>query len=172
MTADHMDRRTVLRTAGIAAVGGIGLAACSSNNTSNTTMPEVTGAGSTTTGDAMGGATTSAGAGMGGSTTSSGGAAMGTALGKTADIPLKGGAVFQNEKVVVTQPASGEYKAFTAVCTHQQCLVNQISNNVISCPCHGSKFSAKDGSVVSGPAMTGLAAKTINVKSGEISLEA
>lgn len=171
MTADRMDRRTVLRTAGIVAVGGVGLAACSSNSSANTTMPEVTGGSTTSTGAAMGGATTDAG--MGGATTTSGGGAMsGTALGKTADIPLKGGMVFQNEKVVVTQPASGEYKAFTAVCTHEQCLVNQISNNVISCPCHGSKFSAKDGSIVSGPAMTPLASKTINVKSGEISLEA
>jgi nitrite reductase/ring-hydroxylating ferredoxin subunit len=163
MTADHMDRRALLRTAGVVAVGGVGLAACSSNNSSNVSMPEVT-AGSSTTTAAMG--TTTGGA------TTTGAAAMGTALGKTSDIPEGGGKVFTTEQVVVTQPAAGEYKAFTAVCTHQQCLVNQISNNVISCPCHGSQFSAKDGSVVAGPAPMPLASKTINVSGGEISLEA
>jgi nitrite reductase/ring-hydroxylating ferredoxin subunit len=47
--------------------------------------------------------------------------------------------------VVVTQPTAGEYKAFTAVCTHMQCIVGSVANNVIQCPCHGSQYSAKTG---------------------------
>ena len=54
-----------------------------------------------------------------------------------ADIPVGGGKVFDALKVVVTQPTAGDYKAFSAVCTHQGCTVNGVSNGVITCPCHG-----------------------------------
>jgi len=40
------------------------------------------------------------------------------------------------------------------------------SNGTIDCPCHGSQFSIKDGSVVGGPAPSPLAAQAIRV-SGE-----
>ena len=60
--------------------------------------------------------------------------------------------MFSAEKVVVTQPAAGEFKAFSAVCTHLQCLVDQVASGTIDCPCHGSQFSVKNGSVVTGPA--------------------
>src|SRR5688572_23233833 len=38
-----------------------------------------------------------------------------------ADVPVGGGTVLTEEKVVVTQPTKGEFKAFTAICTHQGC---------------------------------------------------
>jgi nitrite reductase/ring-hydroxylating ferredoxin subunit len=69
----------------------------------------------------------------------------------TADIPVGGGTVFPDEKVVVTQPTEGEFKAFSAVCTHQGCLVGQVADGTIQCPCHGSEFSIEDGSNVAGP---------------------
>ncbi len=94
----------------------------------------------------------------------------GTVLGPTSEIPLEGGKVFGSEQVVVTQPTQGDFKAFSAICTHQGCLVSTVSADVIHCPCHGSQFSAKDGSVVVGPASAPLAAKKIAVKGGEIRL--
>ncbi|GAB3644411.1 Rieske (2Fe-2S) protein [Streptomyces sparsus] len=87
----------------------------------------------------------------------------GAELGRTADIPEGGGTVFKDQKVVVTQPTSGEFKAYSAVCTHQNCLVAEVSDGTINCACHGSKFSITDGSVTNGPAQQPLPAADISV---------
>jgi nitrite reductase/ring-hydroxylating ferredoxin subunit len=93
------------------------------------------------------------------------------ALAATSDIPVDGGKIVNADGgIVITQPASGTYKAFTAICTHQGCTVGSVSDNQITCPCHGSVFSAKDGSVISGPAQAPLAAKNIKVDGGQIFL--
>ncbi|MEW1904860.1 Rieske (2Fe-2S) protein [Streptomyces sp. NPDC086147] len=94
----------------------------------------------------------------------------GEALARTSEIPVGGGAVFAEEKVVVTQPTAGEFKAFSAVCTHQGCLVNRVADGTIDCPCHGSKFRVADGSVVTGPATRPLPAERINISGGTITL--
>jgi len=82
---------------------------------------------------------------------------------KTADVPVGGGVVLTEAKVVVTQPKAGEFKAFTAVCTHRQCTVSKVADGTIDCPCHGSTFSIADGAVVKGPADEPLAPKTVTV---------
>ena len=99
-----------------------------------------------------------------------GDAASGKALAKTSDIPVDGGKVFDTQKVVVTQPKQGEFKAFSAICTHMGCTVAKVQSGVIMCPCHGSKFSAADGSVKGGPATSPLAAKQIKVDGDSITL--
>ncbi|GII21690.1 Rieske (2Fe-2S) protein [Planosporangium mesophilum] len=99
-----------------------------------------------------------------------GGQQAGAALAKTNEIPVGGGKVIESQKLVVTQPVAGEYKAFTAVCTHSGCLVTTVANGTINCPCHGSKFSAADGSVKGGPAKAPLAAKPVNVQGDSIVL--
>ncbi len=96
--------------------------------------------------------------------------ASGGSLAKTSDIPVGGGKIFKDEKVVVTQPKQGEIKAFSAVCTHKGCTVGSVSDGKIHCPCHGSAFSAADGSVMHGPATKSLAGKNVTVKNGEIEL--
>ncbi len=97
-------------------------------------------------------------------------AAGSSGLAKTSDIPKGGGKIFKKEKIVVTQPNDGEFKAFSAICTHQGCPVASISDGTINCPCHGSKFSIADGSVSNGPASEPLAEKQIKVEGGSISL--
>ncbi|MEU6244420.1 Rieske (2Fe-2S) protein [Streptomyces sp. NPDC047024] len=99
-----------------------------------------------------------------------GSAAAAQVLARTSDIPEGGGRIFAAEKVVVTQPAKGEYKAFSAVCTHQGCALNQVADGTVDCPCHGSKFRITDGSVAQGPATRPLAAKPIKVRGNSITL--
>ncbi len=89
---------------------------------------------------------------------------------KTSEIPVGGGKVFDTQKVVVTQPTAGQFKAFTAVCTHQGCTVSTVKDGTINCPCHGSKYSIADGSVQGGPAPAPLAAKTVTVNGDEITV--
>ncbi len=91
-------------------------------------------------------------------------------LAKTSDIPVGGGKVFETAQVVVTQPTAGNFKAFTAVCTHMGCTVSSVQNDTISCLCHGSQYSAEDGSVKTGPAPRALAPKNIKVEGDSISL--
>ena len=87
---------------------------------------------------------------------------------KKSDIPVGGGVIFDDQKIVVTQPTVGEFKAFSAVCTHQHCTVTRVEDGVIKCPCHGSAFSIADGSVKDGPAPDPLPSKKISFNGDDI----
>jgi Rieske Fe-S protein len=89
-------------------------------------------------------------------------------LAKTAEIPVGGGVVLEAKKVVVTQPAAGTFKAFTATCTHASCIVASVANGLITCPCHGSQYSATDGSVKRGPATGALTAIAVKVEGDSV----
>lgn len=144
-------RRTVVAAAGAAGLTAV-LAACGGSD------EDASGG----TGAASSGAPSEeAGGGEGGG---------GTELAATADIPEGGGMVFADQKVVVTQPSAGEFKAFSATCTHQGCAVKSVSDGVINCPCHNSNFSITDGSVQSGPAPKPLPAVRITVSGDSIQL--
>jgi Rieske Fe-S protein len=97
-------------------------------------------------------------------------AASGTVLGKTTEIPEGGGKVFKDQRVVVTQPTAGEFKAFSAICTHQGCTVADVSGGTINCACHNSTFDITDGSVKGGPAPTALPGTRITVQGGSITV--
>jgi Rieske Fe-S protein len=108
----------------------------------------------------------------GGTATSAGSSAPATggsaALATTSEIPDGGGKIIDGVNIVITQPQTGSFRAFTAICTHQGCIVNNVSNGTINCPCHGSKYSIKNGSVVHGPAPSPLAAIAIKVEGTSI----
>ena len=87
-----------------------------------------------------------------------------------ATIPLGGGKIFAGPKVVVTQPTSGDFKAFSAVCTHESCLVSDISNGTINCACHGSEFDITTGAVRKGPATRALPEKSLTVSGDGITV--
>ncbi|WP_406264791.1 Rieske (2Fe-2S) protein [Streptomyces sp. NBC_00191] len=147
MTGSQGSARNMTRRAVVAAAGGAGLAvaltACGSSDDGSTSVADKP----------------TGGAGAGGG---------GKEIAKITDIPEGGGKVIGD--VVVTQPKPGEFKAFSSKCTHAGCAVKEISNGTINCPCHGSQFSAADGSVTKGPATKPLPAASITVDGGSIKI--
>jgi Rieske Fe-S protein len=95
-------------------------------------------------------------------------AAAPAALAQVADIPDGGGIVLDDADVVLVREPGGTVRGFSATCTHQGCQVSSVADGVISCPCHGSRFSAVDGSVESGPATRPLAKVAVTVRSGAV----
>jgi Rieske Fe-S protein len=146
-------RRFVLLGAGAAGATAV-LAAC------GTSTPTTNNGDDFTNNPAPAG---SSGADAGGGNTGSTG---GSALAAVADVP-EGGGVIKGD-LVITQPTAGEFKAFSKVCTHAGCDVNKIDAGVISCPCHGSKFSVETGEPTAGPATKGLAETKVKVDGDNI----
>src|SRR6185312_9519340 len=93
----------------------------------------------------------------------------GTKLGPASDVPVGGGAVFENLEVVVTQPVAGRFVGLTAVCTHTGCIVDKVADGLIECPCHGSRYRL-DGTVARGPAPRALPGRPVTVVDGSIRL--
>ena len=145
--ASPQSRRTLFRGAALGAVAVPLIAACGSEESAT---------------PSGGGAESPSAAGG-----SSGGASG--SLAKTSDIPVGGGKIFGDEKVVVTQPSDGDFKAFSSTCTHQGCQVATVTKT-INCTCHGSKFSIEDGSVEDGPADKPLPEKKVTVTGDEITV--
>jgi len=83
--------------------------------------------------------------GTGGGDNAAGGG--GTVLAKTSDIPEGGGKVFEAPGRVVDPAGGGHVQGVLVQVHHQGCAVKGIADNVITCPCHKSQFSATDGSV-------------------------
>lgn len=78
------------------------------------------------------------------------------------DIPDGGGVVLSDDKLVLTRDGDS-VRCFTAVCTHQGCLVAGVQDGQIRCPCHGSAFDAATGAVVRGPATEPLEPEEIEI---------
>ncbi len=86
-----------------------------------------------------------------------------------ADIPVGGGTIYPASETVITQPAAGQFQAFSSICTHAGCPVTEVTDS-IGCLCHGSRFSLADGSALSGPATRPLAPKAVTVAGGTVSV--
>ena len=141
MSSEGLSRRQALAGAATVGIGLPLLAACGSGSASNGS----------------------------GSNPGSGGSASGS-LGPASAVPVGGGTVFSDQRVVVTQPDQGDFKCFSAICTHAGCPVSNVDGGTINCLCHGSKFSIEDGSVVNGPAPSPLGEVAVSVKAGKIIL--
>jgi Rieske Fe-S protein len=154
-TRHDLSRRRVLQVVAVTGAGAALLAACGGDDAS--TNPGSSGSSSGPADNSSSAAESADDSGGGGG-----------ALVATADVPVKGGVVLDDKKIVVTQPASGEFKAFTAICTHQQCTVATVKANTITCPCHGSTYSALDGSVQGGPAPSALREIKVTVEGDQV----
>ncbi len=136
------NRRTVLRGAGIAGAGVLvagTLVACGDDSASSSVSQ---------TGKAASDAASEAADGV-------------TAAVDEASIPVGGGKII--DEVVITQPTAGTFKAFSAICTHQKCVVSSVADGKILCSCHDSVFDAATGAVISGPASSPLPEKRVSL---------
>ena len=97
-----------------------------------------------------------------------GGSSGGKRLTTISAVPAGGGVILAKADVVVTRDSSGAVHAFSATCTHQGCQVTQVKNGQILCPCHGSRFDANTGEVVSGPAPRALPKVDVTVQGNDI----
>src|SRR5699024_4177753 len=79
-------------------------------------------------------------------------AGPGTTLGPSDEVQVGSARIYTDANIVVSRPDRDELVGFSAVCTHAGCIVGEVMEDTITCPCHGSAFSIDDGSVVNGPA--------------------
>jgi Rieske Fe-S protein len=89
-------------------------------------------------------------------------------LAQVAQVPMDGGIVLAADKIVLSRSETGQVHGFSAVCTHQGCLVGSVEKGQIICPCHGSRFDAQTGAVVNGPAALPLPSVPVAVRNGGI----
>lgn len=150
----ELPRRTVL-AAGMVGVAGAALAACGGSS-SGEADASPTDSPTTPTADTP--------------SETAGGGGTGTDIGAASQVPVGGAAIIaaNDTAFVVAQPKEGEFVAHSAVCPHQGCLCNRISDGEAVCPCHGSKFNAVTGAVEQGPATSGLAAAQVTVENGQL----
>ena len=74
-------------------------------------------------------------------------------IGKMEDMAKDSGKIvkFGNKPVLVIRKPTGEYSAFTAVCTHLDCLVQYRQDyGQIYCACHNGRYDL-NGKNISGP---------------------
>ncbi|MEV7544286.1 Rieske (2Fe-2S) protein [Streptomyces sp. NPDC089915] len=119
--------------------------------------------------------TVGAGASLAACSTGGGGGAGGPAvpkepveLGAVTEVPVGGAKLFREQKVVVSCPAEGQYKAFSAQCTHAGCVLDKIDKGEGNCPCHGSRFDVTTGKVLQGPAAEPLPAVPVKAENGKL----
>jgi Rieske Fe-S protein len=143
--SDPLSRRTALAVTGIG-LSAPALAACGSSDNGASSAPPT-------------GADT---------TSSAPSSSSGDNLGPASAVQVGGGKIYASQNVVVTQPTAGEFKAFSATCTHMGCQVAKVADGKIQCPCHGSQYSITDGSVVGGPAPAPLPAKQVSDQGGNL----
>lgn len=89
-----------------------------------------------------------------------------------ADVPVGGGTVVDGPDgpVVVVRPDEREVRAFSAVCTHQGTTVDAPQGDTITCPNHGSRFTAATGEVTDGPASQPLPPIAVTVQGDQVVL--
>jgi Rieske Fe-S protein len=98
-----------------------------------------------------------------------GSAATGDEIAALSEVPVGGsvGVDIGGQPALLAQPQAGEVVAFSAICTHQQCVVAAAGDR-FECPCHGSAFDAATGDVLQGPALEPLAPIAVRVDGDRI----
>ncbi|MFI9049873.1 Rieske (2Fe-2S) protein [Streptomyces sp. NPDC053427] len=89
-------------------------------------------------------------------------------LGPASDVPVGGAKLYGKQRMLVSQPAKGEFKCFSTVCTHMGAILNKIEKDQAVCPLHGSHFEVATGKVAEGPATRPLEEVPVKVKDGKL----
>jgi Rieske Fe-S protein len=92
------------------------------------------------------------------------------AIARASEVALGSALKFRDSgnPAVLVHLQSGNFVAYSAVCTHQQCTV-AYDNGLLACPCHGSVFDPTNGAeVVNGPAQLPLPEIPVEVRGGEV----
>jgi cytochrome b6-f complex iron-sulfur subunit len=133
------------------------------------------GGGSGSGGSGSGGESGGGSGGNAGGSTKSGGsketqASGGQAIAKASAVAPGSAVEFKDsgQPAVLVHLDSGDFVAYSAVCTHQGCTV-AYRGGQLACPCHGSVFDPANGAaVVSGPAGRPLPEVPVEVSGGEV----
>ncbi|MEU3825377.1 Rieske 2Fe-2S domain-containing protein [Streptomyces sp. SID486] len=86
-------------------------------------------------------------------------------LGTEGEVAKGGAKLYRDHNVVVSRDRNGALKAYSTICTHAGCPIDNLQGTTLICPCHGSEFDAVTGKVVHAPAtqpLTELAVKAAN----------
>jgi Rieske Fe-S protein len=118
-----------------------------------------------------GGAGTTSGEMTSGGETEMGGSG-GEVIAQASDVAQNSAMTFTDggDPAVLVRLPSGDFVAYSAVCTHQQCEVAyQPETSELACPCHGSLFDpADDGQVLNGPAEQPLPGIPVQLQDGQV----
>ena len=89
---------------------------------------------------------------------------------KVSDVPVGSGKQFNvnGTPLLITQPRSGEFRAFSAVCTHAGYVIQSVQDNEIVCDNHGARFDADNGSVIKTPATRALGKIKVEVQGDSV----
>ncbi|MFQ5847394.1 MAG: Rieske (2Fe-2S) protein [Candidatus Methylomirabilales bacterium] len=76
-------------------------------------------------------------------------------------------------KVIALFNLEGTYHAIDNSCPHRGGPLSEgpVEGEVVTCPWHGSKFSAKSGDVLTPPAQTGVSSYHVRVSGVDIEVE-
>jgi Rieske Fe-S protein len=96
----------------------------------------------------------------------------GAAIARETEVPPGSAVEFTDEEsgqqAVLVRLESGDFVAYSAVCTHRACTVG-YRDGQLACPCHGSIFDPANGAaVVNGPAESPLPEIPVEVRNEEI----
>ncbi|MEN9872672.1 MAG: hypothetical protein RL450_607 [Actinomycetota bacterium] len=92
-------------------------------------------------------------------------------LGPASEIMVGSGNKYKIDEmltILVTQPKAGDFRGFSATCTHSGCIVQGVQDGEIACGCHGARFDQESGAVLAGPARTALGRITIELRGDEL----
>ncbi len=89
---------------------------------------------------------------------------------KLSEVPINSGKIFKfgNKPGILVRTAAGEFKAFSAVCTHLECIVQYRSETKqIWCACHNGQYNL-NGKNIGGPPPRPLEEFKVNTRGDDI----